>query len=501
MSPPPKGTVTVTHLRDGTLAFALRFRVEGRRERKTVHERRDCNCGCGGGWNERTANVELENQLARVRAGVWERPRASDPHPPASPKRAVPTFHEYASWWLQAKTDGTIGRRPLRPNTRADYLWRLRRHLLPFFGRYRLDEIDKGLCLEFKARKLKEADELRAVADQGVDLRDPRTNKRARPLNLASVKKLINTLIAILDEAIEDEHLSTNPARSRRMKVSVPEPKRTFVEIDELVAVLDAAGAQDQRRPVPPKERLRRSTATKVVELLNEGMRPLEISEELGIATSTVSYHATRLGGSVARPYVGRRVVVATLGLSGVRASELCDLKLGHLRLHDADGGRFRVPDSKTQAGVRVVEMSPDLVAEWKLHIDRLRRAGRSLDPDAWAIPNLRGGRMNRQRVAAIVREAASHASERQVVKGLPPLQHTTPHSLRRTYISIALLANNFDVLWVMSQVGHSDSKMTMDVYAQLQQRVKRDHGKAFDALVQRARGQVLGVKRPSAVA
>jgi hypothetical protein len=36
---------------------------------------------------------------------------------------------------------------------------------------------------------------------------------------------------------------------------------------------------------------------------------------------------------------------------------------------------------------------------------------------------------------------------------------------LRRTYISIALLANRFDVLWVMSQVGHADSKMTMDVY------------------------------------
>jgi integrase len=44
-----------------------------------------------------------------------------------------------------------------------------------------------------------------------------------------------------------------------------------------------------------------------------------------------------------------------------------------------------------------------------------------------------------------------------------------TPHSMRRTYISIALLANNFDVLWVMKQVGHADSKMTLEVYAQLQ--------------------------------
>ena len=62
---------------------------------------------------------------------------------------------------------------------------------------------------------------------------------------------------------------------------------------------------------------------------------------------------------------------------------------------------------------------------------------------------------------------------------GSPSLPHITPHILRRTYISIALLANNFDVVWGMNQVGHVDSKMTLEVYAQLQQRAKRDHGAA----------------------
>jgi hypothetical protein len=45
-------------------------------------------------------------------------------------------------------------------------------------------------------------------------------------------------------------------------------------------------------------------------------------------------------------------------------------------------------------------------------------------------------------------------------------------------------------VKWVMSQVGHVNSKMTMDVYAQLEQRVERSHGIAFDELVSRARGR-----------
>ncbi len=111
--------------------------------------------------------------------------------------------------------------------------------------------------------------------------------------------------------------------------------------------------------------------------------------------------------------------------------------------------------------------------------------------PQDHLVPNLRGGRLSRQRVAQIVSEAAKLASGRLGERGLSPLPHTTPHTLRRTYISIALLANNFDVKWVMGQVGHADSKMTMDVYAQLEQRVDRSHGTSFDRLVRRAREQV----------
>ena len=49
-----------------------------------------------------------------------------------------------------------------------------------------------------------------------------------------------------------------------------------------------------------------------------------------------------------------------------------------------------------------------------------------------------------------------------------------------------------------MSQVGHADSKMTLDVYAQLEQRVKREHGVRFDALVRGARAQLHGAEMGS---
>jgi hypothetical protein len=44
-----------------------------------------------------------------------------------------------------------------------------------------------------------------------------------------------------------------------------------------------------------------------------------------------------------------------------------------------------------------------------------------------------------------------------------------------------------------MRQVGHADSHMTMDVYAQLQQRAERQHGEAFDGLVRQARERLYG--------
>jgi integrase len=186
-------------------------------------------------------------------------------------------------------------------------------------------------------------------------------------------------------------------------------------------------------------------------------------------------------------------VICEILGRGGLRVSELCALRIGQVRLHDPLGARLHIPDSKTETGIRDVQMSPDLVEAVVEHLDRLRRAGVPTGPGDWLVPNSRGGRLSRQRAARIVGEAAEAAGVSLAARGLPALPSTSPHSLRRTYISIALLANNFDVKWVMSQVGHADSKMTMDVYAQLEQRVDRSHGESFDRLVRRAREQTAG--------
>jgi integrase len=493
MPRPATGSVLTTTLADGSRKFRLRFSAYGQREELVLHERPGCKCGCGGGWDERAARNELGNVMAQIRVGIWRRP---DPAGNRPEFKRMPTFKEYASAWLQGKIDGTIGDHPIAANTEAGYRWLLGSHLLPFFGRYRIDEIDRELCLAFKAQKVRDASELRELITAGADIRDHR-GRRAVPLGASSLRKLVVCLAAILDEAVEDELIERNPARGKRMRVRVPKPKRTFLELDELAALIDAAASQDAL-PQPVGLRAGDSTRAKVARLVAAGRSPIEIAAELGIAKATVSHHLSRLGVEY-RPYVGRRAVIEILGRSGARASELCDLRIRDVRLHDRDGARFQIRDAKTEAGVREVQMTPDLVEAFVEHLDRLRRAGLPTGPDDYAVPNRVGGRMSRQRVGQIVGEAAALASERNDARGLPPLPPTTPHSLRRTYISIALLANNFDVKWVMSQVGHADSKMTLDVYAQLEQRVQRDHGMGFDRLVRQARTQLEGGVEPTA--
>ena len=125
------------------------------------------------------------------------------------------------------------------------------------------------------------------------------------------------------------------------MRVRVPKPKRTFLEMDELAALLNAATAQDAPlADAPPLAQLGPTTRL-VAHLLGQGKRPAQIANQLGIARSTVAWHLRRLNANVGRGYVGRRVVCEILGRSGPRVSELCNMQIGHVRLHERTARAF----------------------------------------------------------------------------------------------------------------------------------------------------------------
>ena len=66
------------------------------------------------------------------------------------------------------------------------------------------------------------------------------------------------------------------------MRVKVPKPARTFLEMDELVSLIDAASDQDTRRiesTGPP----RGDSAAAVAARWARGMRPIDIARELGL--------------------------------------------------------------------------------------------------------------------------------------------------------------------------------------------------------------------------
>lgn len=113
----------------------------------------------------------MGNILARVRAGVWERPKPPLTVVATTAADDVPTYDAYADWFLQAKVDGVIGKKPIAPNTHKKDKWRIG-YSRRFFAGIPVDEIDENLALEFKADLLAEAREQREAIKAGAKLRD-----------------------------------------------------------------------------------------------------------------------------------------------------------------------------------------------------------------------------------------------------------------------------------------------------------------------------------------
>ena len=86
-----------------------------------------------------------------------------------------------------------------------------------------------------------------------------------------------------------------------------------------------------------------------------------------------------------------------------------------------------------------------------------------------FVFPTEPGGQQNASNVRnRVLAPSVARANQRLEERGLSPLpEGLTPHSMRRTFISL-LLAIGEDVPYVMGQVGHADPKVTLSIYAQV---------------------------------
>ena len=79
------------------------------------------------------------------------------------------------------------------------------------------------------------------------------------------------------------------------------------------------------------------------------------------------------------RKGLGRRAMCATLGLAGLRISEMLDL---HCATVDLARSRFKLADAKTEAGIREVEMTLYLRDELVAYVIDRRERGLPMHAD-----------------------------------------------------------------------------------------------------------------------
>lgn len=200
--------------------------------------------------------------------------------------------------------------------------------------------------------------------------------------------------------------------------------------------------------------------ALRVRAMRKQGQTFAQVAAELGLAVSTTCRLAgLSLGEPVKSP---RRAIVATLALAGLRAAELCEL-----RWHDVDLEHrvLHVPGTKTDCSLRDVKLLDRLREE----LTRWKRVAPSVDFDDLVFPTAKGqprdaGNLRQRVLAPAIREADRDRRAR----GLMPLpSRLTPHSMRRTFISL-LLAGGRPLPYVQRQAGHSDAHTTLNIYAQV---------------------------------
>ena len=229
-------------------------------------------------------------------------------------------------------------------------------------------------------------------------------------LSNASINKTVEVLAGVLELAVEYELITRNPARGRRRRLPTARPERLFLEPDQVAALLDAAG---------------------------------ELDAEDG------------------RGWGHRRAMLATLAYAGLRIGELLALRWRDIELAS---GSLRVRESKTVAGVRTIDLPLHLRDE----LANLRTRTRFSSADDFVFATGTGRQDNRNNVRRRVllraveranRSLAETSAHQRLPEGL------SPHALRRTYASW-LIAEGEDPAYVMQQLGHTDPKLTLSLYA-----------------------------------
>ena len=288
----------------------------------------------------------------------------------------------------------------------------------------------------YKAAKLRQGEERQAAIDAGRPKRDPDGNT-LRPLAPNAINKTLTRLAQVLEVAVEYGRIERNPAKGKRRRVKATEPTRTWVEPEQLPALIDAADAY---------------------------LRP----------------------------------VVATLAGAGLRIGEAVALDWRDVKL---GAGTLIVRGSKTAAGEgREVDLPVGLreeLATWRARSPRTEPTdpvfvSRERDGEH--------SRQTPRNVQARLDTAVKAANVALADDGLDPIGKVSPHSLRRTYASVRAALRD-DPVYIAEQLGHRDARFTFRIYQRAAKRRDRLAGAHLAAFDQALEWAALGCSPSSAVA
>jgi integrase len=256
----------------------------------------------------------------------------------------------------------------------------------------------------------------------------------------------------VLEDAVEADLIEKNPAKGRKRRAKSSKVNRSYLTSDQVQVLLDAAEQLDEDHRQRPQ--------------FDAGHR---------------------------------KAMVATLTFAGLRIGELSALKWRDV---DLASGKLHVRQSKTDAGVRVV----DLAGHVQESLAELKTRTEYAEPEHYVFSTKKGNRTRHSTIRGRVwtetdkdgevvtkRRGVFHPSvelanrlieENELqVERLP--EDLTPHGLRRTFAGL-LFEVGANVPYVMAQMGHEDPRVTLGIYA----RVVRDQTEVRDRLDQLVRSE-----------
>jgi len=314
------------------------------------------------------------------------------------------SLNDYSAQWLELAQ--------VQPSTRQSYANYLRWYVKPHLGVMQLGEIKPSHLRGW----------LRNLERQEVRTKKPPDNL-PRTLSLETVKQAKQVLSALMESALADGLIASNPVRHASVRVSKPDA----MESDQQVKVWSLSTVYAVRRELPPKWR-----ALPIV-MVGSGLRP---GEAFGLSVDDVDFLQREI-------HIRRQIIIV--------------------------GNRLAYSRPKHRS-YRVVPLTKDVGEAMAAHLAAHPATRVDLPTDE------PGGPRQDHRLIFTTRErTAIHPNyfssklwrPARKAAGIDDSRENGLHVLRHTFASL-LIANRMEMTAVSALLGHKDPSFTWRTYAHL---------------------------------